>query len=65
MRDGLWPCRCRALPVAPVVTGLRHPDRLAGAPYAQLRCQLNDGLVGHRVDLGSVSALPERISKSA
>jgi len=65
MRDGLWPYRCRALPVAPVIAGLRHPDRLAGAPYAQLRCQLNDALVGHRVDLSSVTALWERVSKSA
>ena len=43
VRDGLWPCRWRALPVAPVVAGLRDTNRLAGGPHAQLRCQLHDG----------------------
>jgi hypothetical protein len=51
--------------VAPVVAGLRRPHSLACVSDPDTRDQFGDRGVGHGVNLGSVSALSESVSKSA
>src|ERR1700694_1005196 len=65
VRDRRRPLRCRADAVPPVVAGLRRAYGDARIPHADAPGEFGDGLVGHGVDLGSVSALSESVPKSA
>src|SRR5271166_2863660 len=65
VRDRRRPLGCRADAVPPVVAGLRRAYGDARIPHADAPGEFGDGLVGHGVDLGSVSALSESVPKSA
>ena len=65
VRDRRRPLGWRADAVPPVVAGLRRAYGDARIPHADAPGELGDGLVGHGVDLGLVSALSESVSKSA
>ena len=65
LRDRCRAGRCRTGAVAAVVAGLGGADRLARRPHADPFGEGDDRLVGHGVDVGSVSALSEIVCKSA
>jgi hypothetical protein len=65
VRDRRRPSRWRTGALAPVVAGLRGPNSLACVPDPDTPDQLGNRGVGQGVDLGSVSALSESVSKSA